>query len=226
MARLIRSWAIQYQKNGEISMSKRGKHQKIKSIINDEDVKMKIARYLRGNRFTLSINNFIKFICDEVFPSLGYERRKEINKDTARRWLNNMGWEYKSHQKDVYFDGHERPDVIEYRMKFLDQMKFFEKFMPIFEGEEMENIIWPALDLYEKIHILVTHDESTFYANDGIKKFWGPQGEQPLRPKSQGASLHISEFLCETIGRLCLGENEKQENYSLPEESRIPEEAV
>ncbi|CAJ0745412.1 1357_t:CDS:2 [Entrophospora sp. SA101] len=83
-------------------------------------------------------------------------------------------------------------------------MKFFEKFMPIFEGEEMENIIWPALDLYEKIHILVTHDESTFYANDGIKKFWGPQGEQPLRPKSQGASLHISEFLCETIGRLCL----------------------
>ncbi|CAJ0634187.1 12700_t:CDS:1, partial [Entrophospora sp. SA101] len=69
-----------------------------------------------------------------------------------------MGWEYKSHQKDVYFDGHERPDVIEYRMKFLDQMKLFEKFMPIFEGEEMENIIWPALDLYEKIHILVTHD--------------------------------------------------------------------
>ncbi|CAJ0750743.1 4223_t:CDS:2 [Entrophospora sp. SA101] len=88
-------------------------------------------------------------------------------------------------------------------------MKFFEKFMPIFEGEEMENIIWPALDLYEKIHILVTHDESTFYANDGIKKFWGPQGEQPLRPKSQGASLHISEFLCETIGRLCLEEYNK-----------------
>ncbi|CAJ0756090.1 18002_t:CDS:2 [Entrophospora sp. SA101] len=23
-----------------------------------------------------------------------------------------MGWEYKAHSKDLYFDGHERPDVV------------------------------------------------------------------------------------------------------------------
>jgi hypothetical protein len=37
----------------------------------------------------------------------------------------------------------------------------------------------------DKRHILVTHDESVFYANDGKKTFWGPVGHQPLRKKVQ-----------------------------------------
>jgi hypothetical protein len=33
-----------------------------------------------------------------------------------------MGFEFKRFTKGVYVDGHERPDVIEYRLKFLEQM--------------------------------------------------------------------------------------------------------
>jgi hypothetical protein len=33
-----------------------------------------------------------------------------------------MGFEFKQFKKGVYVDGHERPDVIAYRSKFLEQM--------------------------------------------------------------------------------------------------------
>jgi hypothetical protein len=34
-----------------------------------------------------------------------------------------MGFYFKTYSKDVYYDGHEREDVIEYRKKFLETMK-------------------------------------------------------------------------------------------------------
>ena len=41
---------------------------------------------------------------------------------TAKRWLNKMGFVFKQYHKGVYYDGHERPDVVEYRQQFLTQM--------------------------------------------------------------------------------------------------------
>ena len=84
---------------------------------------------------------------------------------------------------------------------------------------------WPSLEQNEKFHSFVVHDESTFFSNDGLKQFWAPEGEQPLRPKFQGSSLHVSEFLCETIGRLRLNQQQREINNNLPESERIPEEA-
>lgn len=34
----------------------------------------------------------------------------------------------------------------------------------------------PILNVNEKRYILITHNESTFYTNDGKKTFWGPVG--------------------------------------------------
>jgi len=46
-----------------------------------------------------------------------------ISRETARQWLHKMGFYFKTYSKDVYYDGHEREDVIEYRKKFLETMK-------------------------------------------------------------------------------------------------------
>ena len=70
-------------------------------------------------------------------------------------------------------------------------MRIYEPFMPEFAGPEMESEIWPARDAI----ILVTHDESTFAAHDVQKKLWLPDGEQPLRKKGAGRSIHVSNFL-------------------------------
>ena len=53
------------------------------------------------------------------------------------------------------------------------------------------------LNVNEKCHILIIHDESTFYVNDGKKTFWGPVEYQPLQKKRAELSLHISDFLIE-----------------------------
>lgn len=80
--------------------------------------------------------------------------------------------------------------------------------MPYFEGENMDIHINPELAADQQLHVLVTHDETLFHANDGRKSGWAPDSEQPLRKKGQGRAIHISEFLCETIGRLKLSEEE------------------
>ena len=47
----------------------------------------------------------------------------------------------------------------------------------------------------QKPLVLVTHDESTFNANDGKRRLWMEKGKQPLRPKARGKGLMVSDFL-------------------------------
>ena len=99
----------------------------------------------------------------------------------------------------MYYDGHERPDVIKYRQTFLDEIYSYEKSMAKYEGENMERIL-PTLGPNEKEIIFVTHDECVFYSNDGKRGIWAKSGELPLRKKGNGHSIMISEFLIEEYG--------------------------
>lgn len=214
-ARLIRSWAKQYLTNGHLTISKRGRHQKVQSLLDDEDVKLKVAHYLREKKFNLTVSQFVRFLENEVLPSVGVEKKKTIAESTARNWLSRMGFEFKEHRKGVYIDGHERDDVVMYREYFLNEMEQLMRLCPSFDGVDMLNRIDPDLPPGERLHIIVTHDESIFHANDGQKHYWAPKDEQQLRPKGMGASIMVSEFLCETIGRLRLNEEEKEQNQRL-----------
>lgn len=80
--------------------------------------------------------------------------------------------------------------------------------MPVFEGEDMDIRTDPDLSSGECLHVFVTHDESLFHANDGRRSGWGPEDEQPLHKKGQGRAIHVSEFLCETLGRLKLSDEQ------------------
>jgi len=91
--------------------------------------------------------------------------------------------------------------------------------MPKFIGDELEIRIDPELESGQKLHILVTHDETTFQSNDGQKSGWRPKNEQPLRKKGQGRSIHVSDFLTETIGRLKLNGSDVDE--TIPHEAHV-----
>jgi len=92
--------------------------------------------------------------------------------------------------------------------------------MAKYEGENMERILL-ILEPNEKEIVLVTHDESVFYSNDGKRGVWAKSGELPLRKKGNGRSIMISEFLTEEYGRLKLNSQQHQENPSIAEEARI-----
>ena len=59
-----------------------------------------------------------RYINEFLLPELKIE--ETISESTAVRWLKRMGFRLARVQKGVYVDGHERPDVVESRKKFID----------------------------------------------------------------------------------------------------------
>lgn len=53
----------------------------------------------------------------------------------------------------------------------------------------------------QKQKVIVTHDKSVFNANDGRHQLWVKKKSQPLRQKSRGKGIMVSDFLT-PIGRL------------------------
>ena len=105
---------------------------------------------------------------------------KTITLKTSRIWLKKIGLVPQSRKKGIYFDGHEREDVLEYHAKFLEEMKTFEQFMSTFVGNEIIQIN-PKLSSNQQLHIFITHDECLFYANDNHPIIWVPIGKPSLQ---------------------------------------------
>ena len=128
------------------------------------------------------------------------DRRAGICSRTARKWLNRLGYKWKEVQKGVFFDGHEREDVIEYRETFLNEMKLL---LPYFVEFYEDGTIVPkeypddcaVRGPNRRPIIMITHEESTFSANDGRKKVWTLNGQGILRPKGKGKGIMVSDFL-------------------------------
>ncbi|KAG0633962.1 hypothetical protein HOY80DRAFT_1061902 [Tuber brumale] len=99
--------------------------------------------------------------------SLASVRTHRVRVRTARTWLKKMGFLYQGVQKGVYLDGHEGEDVVAHRNKvFLLQWARYKPRMVEFELDRSWRIP-TSLPLGEKPLVFITHDESTFNANDG-----------------------------------------------------------
>ncbi|CAG8774917.1 22698_t:CDS:2, partial [Gigaspora rosea] len=107
----------------------------------------------------------------------------------------------------VYFDGHEQEDVKEYQKKWSIRMMNYQKKIEQYEGDDMENVIPPErLEIWDTRHVLVTHDEVYFYANDDNSSFWVEDEESIIKKKGQRLAIIVSDFLCACHGPLRLTE--------------------
>ena len=79
----------------------RGKHQKVKSLLGDEDIHQMITEYLWSIGCNVTVSGFKAFIEQEVFSSVGIEKKKTISDNTARAWLilKHFGWEFHVEKK-------------------------------------------------------------------------------------------------------------------------------
>ncbi|GES82983.1 hypothetical protein RCL_jg27849.t1 [Rhizophagus clarus] len=96
----------------------------VKRLINDKSLVL-----MDASKTLVIISGFKTYIEQEVFPSMGIERKKIISENIARTWLKHFEWKYHIGKKDVYYDDHERPDVIEYRKYFLNKIFKLKKWM-------------------------------------------------------------------------------------------------
>jgi hypothetical protein len=96
-----------------------------------------------------------------------------------------LGFKSTKQGKGYYTDGHNRPDVIEHRVKFLAEMEAYEKRMMKYSGADMTEEEAPVLSEDEKRLVFITHDESTFYCNEGKSLLWMENGKKKILPKSK-----------------------------------------
>jgi hypothetical protein len=147
----------------------------------------------------LNSYQLVSFLRDYVNPE-GTSIPIKIRSRTARRWLNKLGYRYRSVGKDVFVDGHERPDVVEDREFFLKTLEELEPYLVQFdENGKILDKLWPkdcqvGGDDRRPI-IVITHDECIFSSNDGPRFTWQGDGNSPLRPKTKGRGIMVSEFL-------------------------------
>ncbi|KIJ26360.1 hypothetical protein M422DRAFT_272559 [Sphaerobolus stellatus SS14] len=128
----------------------------------------------------------------------------------AQNWLHKLDWRYGKKKNGMYIDGHKREDVVAYWTEFLKQMKEYFKRTAIYDnkGNAIEPKGFPVEGGRFRI-ILVTHDKSTFYANDDRKTQWNHVKEKATpQPKGEGQSLMVSDFLTFDWGQLVDGEEE------------------
>ncbi|CAB4416861.1 unnamed protein product [Rhizophagus irregularis] len=200
-ARCIRSWAHEYVMSCQIPYSRWGHHAKIWSFLWDEGILLQVKSYIREHKWDISPQMLIIQMNEVILPGLGFAPSPTIHINTARNYLKELGYTYAKVKKGIYIDGHEREDVVAYRKIFLEQMSEFEYRMPIFSGDNLEEITW--LDTY-----------------DGSRSLWIPDGEQPLRKNGNGRSIHVSDFLTDVCGRLALPD-EMQVSDDFPREACV-----
>jgi hypothetical protein len=208
-SRSIRKWAESYIMLGKIQLSKQGKHSKICTVITDEDVQKKLKEFLRGMETNFRIPfNFMEALNNVLLREIP-NAAPSVCVDTARRWMHFLGFHPVSHAKGYYVDGHERPDVVDHRTRFLATMLDIETRQGYWTGNDMEIFNEPELGDRQKRTVLIVHDECIVYSNDCTKIMWEEDGNKVLRPKSNGRSLHISGFCCACHGFLTSVEGKK-----------------
>ena len=229
----IRSWHKEFYDNeGEFGESLKGKHCR-PFVLDDEDCRKKALEWLRKrvndkDQPSMTATSFANWVNMELLPrtTLSPGFPQSITPRTARKWLHKLGFSVTSTKKGLYFDGHERDDVIEYRKIYLRKIEVLQSTHlppPTCLTGQTEELL--GNETSEKRLVLIYHDESSFHANDGQSWQWSEEDRMIIRPKGQGRGLMISDFIEEHGGYLHLAPEEHEiatlSSPDLPAKARV-----
>jgi hypothetical protein len=103
-----------------LPVSEQGKHQKRALLLSDKDVSSRICEWrLQTSKVHRTPDKLCHWINEsllvEVMGCAGYN----VSEHTVRQWMNTVGCKYGMWKKEVFIDGHEQADVVDFRKKFL-----------------------------------------------------------------------------------------------------------
>lgn len=172
-ARKIRALARHYQLFEQLPDEGRGGSKNGRSLLDDPLLVTALRNWLTSQPVgSVTPRNFQHAVNTALLPSLGISLKSPICYRTAQRWLVKVGWRLTVLRKGVYMDGHERPDVVEYRNNvFLPKMAEYERRMVHFEGPDLTRVE-PVLKEGETEIVVYFQDESCFHANEYKSRAW------------------------------------------------------
>ncbi|KAF8303445.1 hypothetical protein DL93DRAFT_2066830, partial [Clavulina sp. PMI_390] len=218
-ARRIRSMAKYYRCFGELPPEMRGGFRSNTSKLSDPNVKRECRKWLTSQRpGTITPAKFRAALNHQILPFLDIILPKELSERTACRWLNKLGYVNTVLRKGIYYDGHEREDVVDYRNNtYLPLLHKYEDRMVQYHGPDLVRTP-PKLAEGEKQIIANFHDECSFHGNDFRTSAWSVnKGSMPLQKKGRGRLIHVSDFINEEDGRLV----ERNDAGEITDEARV-----
>ena len=206
-ARSTRCWVLEFAHTRELPTHNLGRSRL--TVLDDEDIvhelKAALSEKAKGFFTATDVVGIISSLEMQAHFARAGVDKPSISLSTARRWLSKLGWRYGKH-RGMYIDGHEREDVVEYRRGFVHRFKEYERRFHAWDnaGNELPCPTgFPVPGAMGRFRlILITHDELTFYQNDQRQVHWGCPGEGVPKPKGEGASIMVSDFLSPDWGRL------------------------
>ena len=169
------------------------------SRLENEDIKSELNLHLQSLGKYVSATDLVRYFQqDDVRQRYGFT----ISLATARRWMKQMGMRWTKTPKGQYVDGHERPDVVEYRQKTYIPRRFGSHFPSrTWTEETISNCVTPSPS--ERHIVYWHHDETTYTQNDRRQVRWVPKDEKPVpQPKGEGSSLMVADFVSADYGWL------------------------
>jgi hypothetical protein len=102
------------------------------TLLDNESVVLGVRKYLAAQALgSITPRELCRHVNEVICPALGFSTEKgKITERTAITWLRKLGYECVEVRKGLYHDGHERPDVVEMRKRFLGQMAQYERCDP------------------------------------------------------------------------------------------------
>ncbi|OAD70983.1 hypothetical protein PHYBLDRAFT_171043 [Phycomyces blakesleeanus NRRL 1555(-)] len=160
------------QNYGSLRKSINGNMASQKHLLSSCYKKSTICKWIQNQRpESRSLIKVKMYIDGEILP-----RKFGIsgNSFTSTIWKYLHEWDYvfRENSKDIYYNGHEREDLIAYHQKWAKRM---------IVSNEIQ-------------HVLVTHDELTFYTNNGKNIMWLMEDENQISKKDLEMSLMIKVF--------------------------------
>lgn len=201
-----------------------GQHAKVYLLLWDPEVAAELCAYVCSNKWAMDPAKLAKFSLNQLVPSTAKEYLQHITREeiprglkrymdlelfpqiymkvgrgisvsTACCWLHLEGFRYTTHKKGLYFDGHDQPDVVEYRQNvFLPAMKSYEPCLVRYMVGNVDTEQHLSRSNYvERRLVLVPQDEITSQANNISEKMWVLDSQYWLR-KGQGvASIRVTQ---------------------------------
>ena len=230
-ARLVRRWVREWLKSHTLPCSSRGHHVKSFSLLEDPVIRAELHSFVRSNKWAMNPAKIVEFTQQrmipeaakkylrqvvnhempkglqqyielDLFPRIQHKVSKSISLKAAQHFLHMEGFRYTEHKKALFYDGHERPDVVAMRQnEFIPQMEVYRPRLVEYQPDNLnEEVVKIPTNFVERRLVLVPQDEMTAQANDGVKKSWVLEGEQPLKKKGAGRGIHQSDVICATHG--------------------------
>jgi hypothetical protein len=178
-------------------------------MLDDEDLATTIHLHLQSLGPWIRAQDVVDFI-NKPETKAQFGLIKSISLSTATRWMKRLGYRWTLSPGGQYVDGHERKDIVDYRQK-----GFLPRWMSIEERTRKWKEDWIDEEVGEQPQnrrvVVWFHDESTFYANDRRKLRWVHKNETAVpRPKGEGASLMVADFVSADYGWLCSPDKTKE----------------